>query len=114
MHETMVAQSLFEVILAESRKQNARPISAKITCGAFDAVNDEVLSFAFDAIAKDTACEGMKLEIEHKPLKGHCKSCDKIFEFELSSPKCSDCGGDFEILPDEPLLLETVAFESED
>lgn len=113
MHETVVAQSLFEIISAESKKQNAKPVTAKITCGTFDAVNDEVLSFAFGAIAKDTICEDVKLEIEHKSLKGQCKNCNKIFKFELSSPKCLDCGGDFELLPDEPLLIETITFESE-
>jgi len=114
MHETMVAQSLFTTILAETAKQNAKPLGAKISCGMLNTINDEILLFAFEAIAKGTACEGMKLEVEHKPMLGQCKNCDKTFEFELSCPSCPTCGSeDFDLLPDAPLLLETIEFETE-
>jgi len=83
MHETMIAESLLAVILEEVKKQNAKPISAKISCGMFNAVNDEILCFAFEAAAKGTPCEGMKLEIEHKTK------------------------------PDAPLLLEEIEFETD-
>jgi hydrogenase nickel incorporation protein HypA/HybF len=112
MHETMVAQSLLVAISAETAKQNAKPVAAKISCGMLNAVNDEVLGFAFEAAAKGTVCEGMKLQIEHKPMQGRCKDCDKTFNFELTSPCCPSCGGDrFNLLPDEPLMLEEIEFE---
>ncbi len=68
MHEVVMAQSLLSMISAEAAKRNAKPISAKISCGVLNAVNDDVLCFAFDSIARGTACEGMKLEIEHKQM----------------------------------------------
>jgi len=83
MHETMIAQSLVAAISEQAKKQNAKPISAKISCGMFNAVNDEILCFAFEAAAKSTPCEGMKLEIEHKTK------------------------------PDAPLLLEEIEFETD-
>ncbi len=114
MHETMVAQSLLATISNEASKQNAKLVSAKISCGMLNAINDEVLCFAFEAIAKGTTCEGVKLEIEHKPIRGRCKDCGEEFEIELSHPHCSKCGGDhFDLLPDAPLLLETIEFETE-
>jgi hydrogenase nickel incorporation protein HypA/HybF len=114
MHETMVAQSLLAAISAEAAKHNAKPISAKISCGMLNAVNDELLSFAFDAVAKGTTCEGMKLEIEHKQLQARCKSCEKIFDFELYQPVCPKCGsGDFELQSDVALLLEEIEFSTE-
>jgi len=114
MHETMVAQSLLATISDEAAKQNAKPIGAKISCGTLNAVNDEVLYFAFEAIAKGTNCEGMKLEIEHKPIRGRCKNCNEIFEFELCRPNCPKCGSEqFDLLADAPLLLEEIEFETE-
>ena len=83
MHETMVAESLLTTISAESIKQNAKPVSVKISCGTLNAINDEILCFAFEAIAKGTPCEGMRLEIEHKAK------------------------------PDAPLLLEEIEFEAD-
>jgi hydrogenase nickel incorporation protein HypA/HybF len=109
MHEMMVAQNLLVQITDEAVKQNAKPVAAKISCGKLNAVNDEVLCFAFEAIAKDTLCQDVKLEIEHKPLQAKCKDCNQIFNVEFSKPQCKKCeSGDFELLPDAPLILEEI------
>jgi len=112
MHESVIAESLLSAILAEAAKQKGKPVSARISCGVLNAVNDEVLNFAFDAIAKGTVCEGLELAVEHKPIQGRCRKCGGDFEFDISRPKCSVCGAeDFELLADEPLTLETIEFE---
>ena len=114
MHETMVAESLLATISEEAKTQNAKPVRAKISCGMLNAINDEALCFAFDAIAKGTRCEGIKLEIEHKPMRGQCKKCSEHFEVKLSHLKCPKCDGEeFDLLPDAPLLLEQIEFEME-
>lgn len=114
MHEAMVAQSLLAAISAEADKQKARPISATISCGMLNAINDEILAFAFEAIAKGTLCEGTKLEVKHINMQANCKSCSRTFEFELVQPTCPDCGScEFELSPDAPLTLEEIDFESE-
>jgi hydrogenase nickel incorporation protein HypA/HybF len=115
MHEATVAQSLMAIITEEAAKHNGKPVAAKISCGTLNPVNDQVLCFAFEAIAKGTACEGVKLRIEHKPLRARCKGCNRPFDVELSHPQCSHCGsGDFELLPDAPLLLEEIDFQTDD
>jgi hydrogenase nickel incorporation protein HypA/HybF len=114
MHEITIAQGLLEAILAEAAKQNAKPVAAKISCGAFDAINDEALCFAFDAVSKGTPCEGVKLQIEHKPMQGRCKKCNESFVFDQNSIKCPGCGSeDFELLSAASLLLEEIEFQTE-
>jgi len=114
MHETMIAQSLLAAISEEAAKQNSKPVNAKISCGMLNAVNDEILCFAFEAAAKDTLCEGVRLEIEHKEIQARCKNCKQNFDIKLSNPKCPVCNGDdFELLPDAPLLLEEIEFETD-
>jgi hydrogenase nickel incorporation protein HypA/HybF len=112
----MVAQSLLAAISAEAAKHNARPVSAKISCGRLYSINEEILCFALEAIAKGTPCEGVKLVIEQKPLQAKCKNCDRTFEVDINSEvKCPDCkSDDLEMLPDSPLLLEEVELEEED
>ena len=111
MHETMVAQNLLMAITEEATKRNAKPVGARISCGKLYAINDEALCFAFEAIARGTSCEGLKLQIEHKPIQGRCKNCNDSFEVELSQPRCLKCSSDaFELLPDVPLLLEEIEF----
>lgn len=112
MHEMAIAQSLVEMISDEANIRRARPVRAKVSCGELAAVSDEALSFAFEAVARGTPCEGMQLQIEHKPLQALCKICDGAFTIDLCGPQCPNCGGeDFELLPDAPLLLEEVEFE---
>ena len=114
MHEAVIAQGLFDAIRKEAKKQKAKPLSAKITCGLLNAVNDEVLQFAFDAMSKDTICEATRLNIDHKPLRGKCKKCNKQFDVEISKPFCSGCGSDnFELLPGEPIMLQEIEFDME-
>jgi hydrogenase nickel incorporation protein HypA/HybF len=111
MHEMAVAQDLVEVIVAEAQKRRAKPVRAKMSCGQLNAVNDEVLSFAFEAVVEGTVCEGMTLEIEHKPMQAKCRQCARMYAVDFSSVRCPACGGeDFELLPDAPIILEEIEF----
>ena len=114
MHETAVAEGIYLAIQAEAEKQQGRPVSAKISCGILNAVNDEILRFAFEAITKETECEGMVLEIEHKAMRGKCKVCGYEYDIELDKSGCPSCGSEeIELLPDAPLILETIEFDTE-
>lgn len=114
MHETAIAEGIFKVIVKEAEKQKAKPVSATMTCGQLNAVNDEILRFAFDAIAKETICQGMELKIVHKQLQGRCKDCDKQFDVDITNPRCGNCGADnFFLLPDEPIVLTEIEFDAE-
>lgn len=114
MHETMVAQSLLATLSAEVAKQHAKPISAKISCGMLYAINDELLCFAFEALAKGTPCEGVKLEIEHKPIQGRCRNCNESFNVDIACNSCPKCDSEnFELLLDAPLMLEEIEFQVE-
>jgi hydrogenase nickel incorporation protein HypA/HybF len=112
MHETAVAQSILDTILEQAKKVSARPVRAVISCGQFNALNDEVMQFAFEAAAEDTPCQGMRLEIKHIPLRAKCRSCGQIFAFDVYFPACPKCKTeDFAFEPDAPLLLEEIEFE---
>ena len=100
---------------AEAKKLNARPKGAKISCGQLNTLNDEIMVFAFEAAAKDTICEGVKLEVVHLPLRATCQRCGITFDFDVYSPCCPCCtSGDIKIASDAPILLEEIEFEDKD
>jgi hydrogenase nickel incorporation protein HypA/HybF len=114
MHETVIAQQLHKLILAEAAKYGQKPISAKISCGTFVSFNDELLLEAFDAISKKTSIENLKLKVKHKPAQGLCTKCKQKFNLDLSNIKCAFCGSeDFQLLPDAPITLEEIEFHTE-
>lgn len=115
MHETVVAESVFETIVEQAKKLGVRPVCATISCGMLNPLNDEIVNFAFAAAAKGSICEGMKLNIVHIPLKAKCKSCGKTFEFDLYTEGCKSCKSpDIGFEPDAPLLLEDIEFEDKE
>jgi hydrogenase nickel incorporation protein HypA/HybF len=117
MHETMIAQSVLAAISQEAAKlPNARPVRAKISCGKLYAINEELLTFAFEVVAKGTPCEGVKLELETIPLRALCRYCGKIFDLDMEQmhQRCTYCGSDtYDVQPDAPLTLEQVQFEQD-
>lgn len=114
MHETMIAQNLYEAIAAEVQNQNGKVLAAKVSCGSFHIINDEVLKFAFKAIARGTPYENTELQIEHKPMQAKCKKCQKTFEVKFEKTKCPVCGSEqFELMTDTSLLLEEIEIEKE-
>ncbi|HML74306.1 MAG TPA: hydrogenase maturation nickel metallochaperone HypA [Anaerohalosphaeraceae bacterium] len=113
MHETAVAQSVLDTILEQADKLNARPVRAVISCGQFNALNDEAMRFAFEAAAEGTVCDAMELVIRHIPLRARCDNCDRLFEFDVYTPACPECKSEhFDFQADAPLLLEEIEFEN--
>lgn len=112
MHEAAVAESILQTIVEHADKLGARPVRALISCGQFNALNDEVMHFAFETAAEGTVCEGMDLQIRHIPLRAQCKACGHTFEFDVYNPKCHSCGSqEFDFQPDAPLLIEEIEFK---
>ena len=109
MHETMVAQNIFDTISAQAKEHNAQPVKATISCGQFNPIHDEILNAAFEILAKGTICEGMELEVKHIPLNAECKKCGKIFDYDVYRPGCPECNSmEFDFKEDAPLLLENI------
>jgi hydrogenase nickel incorporation protein HypA/HybF len=113
MHEAMIAENVLEMVLAQTKSRTGKVIRVAISCGQINALNDEAMQFAFEAIAAGTICQGVKLEIKHIPLKGLCGVCNGEFGLDLYDAKCPKCGkSNFSIGDDAPLLLEEIEFES--
>ena len=82
MHETMVAESILNTIMEQAKQVDAKPVSAIISCGQFNTLNDEVMSFAFETAAAGTpfpprrvlrtavACAKLRLQLRPSPLAG--------------------------------------------
>jgi hydrogenase nickel incorporation protein HypA/HybF len=114
MHESAIAGSIFETVCELAKEHNGRPRSVTISCGQFNTVNDDAMSFAFEAITHGTICEGMKLVVVHKPLMATCKDCGHEYEFDVFSPLCGKCAsGNFEFGEDAELLIENVELDKE-
>lgn len=92
MHELSIAQSLFDIVLEESNKNNLKHVNViKLQIGALAAVVPEALTFCFELVTKDTVAEGAALEIDTVPIVARCAKCDFLFEVENHIFVCPQC-----------------------
>jgi len=111
MHETAVAQSVFEEVMRQAAKYNRRPVAIRVSCGQFNALNDHVFCFAMEQIAAGTICEGMKVEVVHVPLQAVCRNCKTSFDFDIYKPLCPKCESmEFDFGKDAELMLDEIEF----
>ena len=92
MHEVGIAASILESVEAEARRRpDTRFAAVGVRIGELSNVDQDALSFAFEALTRKTVLENLKLEVEWCPRRQKCLDCGDEFvvhDFDLSCPKC--------------------------
>lgn len=113
MHEISLMSGVFEVIESTlSQHTIKKVIQVKLKIGKLTNAEPEALSFAFEAYAKGTVCEGAELIVEIIPVRGQCRHCGEEFvvqELLFFCPKCKHPG--IKVIQGEELLLESLEVE---
>ena len=93
MHELGIANSVLETVRAEARSHpGAMPVRVGLRVGALSGVNPEALTFAFEALTKETEWEGVGLEIESTRREHRCPACQTTFLIVDYDSTCFSCG----------------------
>jgi hydrogenase nickel incorporation protein HypA/HybF len=93
MHELAIAQRLIETAVALLPSQGCQVAHLRVQLGALAGVSKDELAFGFEAMSKQTACAGAKLEIEEIPAVVHCPQCGIDFAVADSDGLlCPSCG----------------------
>jgi hydrogenase nickel incorporation protein HypA/HybF len=95
LHEIGIAFSILETVDAEARKRPGEKIIAVgLRIGELSSISPDALTFAFEALTRETPWENLKVEIEWCPRRQKCQGCGEEFavvEFEMVCPKCGEC-----------------------
>jgi hydrogenase nickel incorporation protein HypA/HybF len=113
MHELSIVASLFEILEAKARENQATKIvRVRLKVGKLAGVVPEFLQTAFNSYKQDTIAAESQLEIEEVPLKMRCRKCTAEIEKEDFVLVCPSCGStDLEILEGMELLLDKIDLE---
>jgi hydrogenase nickel incorporation protein HypA/HybF len=113
MHELSIVASLFEILEAKARENQATKIvRVMLKVGKLAGVVPEFLQSAFDSYKQDTIAAEARLEIEEVPLKMRCRKCATEIEKEDFILVCPSCGStDIEILEGMDLFLDKIDLE---
>jgi hydrogenase nickel incorporation protein HypA/HybF len=105
MHELSIAASIVDAVSMEMNRQNLPSVHAIVVrVGALSGVDPEALRFGFAAITAETPLAKTRLEIEHVPVLGKCRTCNYEFsvkDYIFACPACQS--GQIEVTHGEEL-----------
>ncbi len=93
MHEVGIASSILEMVDAEARRRpDSRIIAVGLRLGELSNIDSDALTFAFEALTRNSPWQNLKIEIEWCPRRQKCLACAEEFSvenYQLSCPKCA-------------------------
>ena len=113
MHELSIISSIFDLLEEVAEEHHLITITkVKLKIGKLQQIVPDMLSFAFETIAKGTRAEGACLEVREIPISMRCETCSTEFVVEEQVYICPNCSGTrLTPLQGMEILLESVEGE---
>ena len=110
MHELSIASA---VVATAERHAEGRPVTAvRVRIGRMRQVVPDSLRFSFGICARDTVCEGARLELTEVAVRLRCSDCEREWEPEIPAFRCPQCGSaDVTIEAGEELVVDEIDVE---
>lgn len=110
MHELAVTQSMFDLVMEEFKKVDAKKVGRiNIVVGEMTGVVGDSIQFYFNFLSQGTPAEGALISVQQKPPEARCRKCGKTFKLGDFDWTCSNCRGDeLEIIGGNELYLESI------
>ncbi len=113
MHELTITQSMFELVLEQAKKAEAKKVGKiNLVIGEMTGVVGDCVQFYFDFISEGTLAEGAALSFVMVPPKARCRGCAKLFELKEFDWTCPYCrGNNLQIVAGKELFVESIEVE---
>ena len=110
MHELSLSSA---VVNTAVKHAGGRPVSVvSLRVGRLRQVVPDTLEFYFEFVARDTLCEGARLELEVVEARLRCNPCGTEWEIEIPAFRCPICGGsDVAIASGNEFEVESIEVE---
>jgi hydrogenase nickel incorporation protein HypA/HybF len=91
-----------------------RPVRVGLKIGEMAAVDEDALTFCFDAVVKGTEYDGLTLAIRMVKPRRTCTACATEFDVVDYNSLCTACGsGDTKAISGDELDFEFLEVETE-
>jgi hydrogenase nickel incorporation protein HypA/HybF len=109
MHELSVSSAVLDTVLKHADGRRVTVVSLRI--GHLRQVVPDSLAFYFELVARETLCEGARLEQELVPALLRCEGCEREWDPEDAWFRCTGCGGPGEVIAGNELEVESIEVE---
>lgn len=113
MHELSVSSAIVDTAVKHAAGRRVTLVSVRL--GHLRQIVPDSMAFYFDLVARDTVCEGARLEYEVVGARLRCKPCR--YEWDVTEPafRCPECdGARVVVLSGEELEVESIEVEAEE
>ncbi len=113
MHELGIIQNIFHIIEDVSEEHRLATITrVRLKVGQLQHLVPDMLTFAFETVAKGTKAEGAALDIEVVPILMQCRACRTEFEVAEHTYICPQCSGTaLDTLQGTDIVIESIEGE---
>lgn len=112
MHELALSSAIVNTASKHAAGRKVSVVSLRV--GRLRQVVPDTLEFYFAFVARDTVCEGARLEQEVIPARLRCGACDSEWEIEDPAFVCATCGpADVTVVSGEELEVESIEVEED-
>jgi hydrogenase nickel incorporation protein HypA/HybF len=113
VHELSLSSAVVKTVVNHAAGRRVAVVNLRI--GRMRQVVPATLAFSFELVARDTVCEGARLEIDHVEARLRCRACDHAWEVEAPSFRCPACSGsDVEVVSGSEFEIESIEVEVEE
>lgn len=110
MHELSLASAIVNTVAKHAEGRRVTAVYLRV--GRLRQVIPETLDFYFEFVARDSVCEGARLEQEVVGARLRCRPCDREWDIEIPAFRCPTCGGsEVEIARGEEFEVESIEVE---
>jgi hydrogenase nickel incorporation protein HypA/HybF len=113
MHELSLSSAIVNTAVKHARGRRVTSICLRV--GRLRQVIPDTLEFYFEFVARDTLCEGARLEQEVIGARLRCRPCAHEWEIEVPAFRCPLCGGsEVEIASGDEFEIESIEVVEDD
>ena len=110
MHELSLSSAVVNTVVKHAKGRRVEVVSLRI--GRLRQVVPDTLDFYFDFVARDTVCDGARLEYEIIEARLRGKPCAQEWGIEKPAFRCPTCGGsDVEVASGDEFEVESIEVE---
>jgi hydrogenase nickel incorporation protein HypA/HybF len=106
MHEMAITQSVVDAVCEHAAGRRVH--SVKLEVGALCAVVPDSMRFCFDMATEGTVADGARLDLNVRPGRAHCRSCDSEFELYDLILLCPCGSADVRVLAGQELKIMSM------
>jgi len=110
MHELSLSTAIVNTVVKHAAGRQVSVVTMRI--GRLRQVVPGTLDFYFGFVARDTVCEGARLELQTVPALLACPACASRWEIEFPDFRCPACGqGGVEVVTGNEFEVESIDVE---